>query len=189
MVLYDSNIVAFFMLQNIRTSPSYIGTSIAVIVGGGMSLVLPNLTIEFLLSGVSTQALIPVAFDHYRDAFSMIYLIFAHSRLAMSSDNASSVVTYTSISSNSNRPLWGIPLVNAGELPEMDPYEEDDSIDYPDEPEDDEEDPEEDLKEDHTDYPTDGEDGDDEPSDDDDNDNDTDDKDEEPTEDEERRST
>ncbi|GKE61547.1 hypothetical protein Tco_1511914, partial [Tanacetum coccineum] len=44
--------------------------------------------------------------------------------LAMSSDNASSVVTYTSISSDSNGPLWGIPLVNAGELPEMDPYEE-----------------------------------------------------------------
>ncbi|GKC08733.1 hypothetical protein Tco_1000343 [Tanacetum coccineum] len=42
----------------------------------------------------------------------------------MSSDNASSAVTYTSISSNSNGPSWGIPLVNAGELPEMDPYEE-----------------------------------------------------------------
>ncbi|GKB72908.1 hypothetical protein Tco_0934320 [Tanacetum coccineum] len=45
-------------------------------------------------------------------------------RLAMSPDNASSAVTYTSISSYSNRPSWGIPLVNAGELPEMDPYEE-----------------------------------------------------------------
>ncbi|GKE39950.1 hypothetical protein Tco_1463355, partial [Tanacetum coccineum] len=44
--------------------------------------------------------------------------------LAMSSDNASSAVTYTSISSDSNGPLWGIPLVNAGKLPEMDPYEE-----------------------------------------------------------------
>ncbi|GKG12050.1 hypothetical protein Tco_0346287 [Tanacetum coccineum] len=43
----------------------------------------------------------------------------------MSSDNASSAVTYTSISSDSNRPSsWGIPLVNAGELLEMDPYEE-----------------------------------------------------------------
>ncbi|GKB88605.1 hypothetical protein Tco_0960877 [Tanacetum coccineum] len=42
----------------------------------------------------------------------------------MSSDNASSAVTYTSISSDSNGPSWGIPLVNAGELPEMDPYEE-----------------------------------------------------------------
>ncbi|GKE65289.1 hypothetical protein Tco_1519450, partial [Tanacetum coccineum] len=44
---------------------------------------------------------------------------------AMSSDNASSTVTYTSVSSDSNRPSsWGIPLVNAGEIPDMDPYEE-----------------------------------------------------------------
>ncbi|GKA57816.1 putative reverse transcriptase domain-containing protein [Tanacetum coccineum] len=43
----------------------------------------------------------------------------------MSSDNASSAVTYTSVSSDSNGPAsWGIPLVNAGELPKMDPYEE-----------------------------------------------------------------
>ncbi|GJV06303.1 hypothetical protein Tco_1343959 [Tanacetum coccineum] len=42
----------------------------------------------------------------------------------MSSDNASSAVTYTSISSDSNGLSWGIPLVNAGELPEIDPYEE-----------------------------------------------------------------
>ncbi|GJZ99812.1 hypothetical protein Tco_0672363, partial [Tanacetum coccineum] len=43
----------------------------------------------------------------------------------MSSDNASSAVTYTSVSSDSNRPLsWGIPLTNAGEIPEMDQYEE-----------------------------------------------------------------
>ncbi|GJX25486.1 hypothetical protein Tco_0231782 [Tanacetum coccineum] len=41
----------------------------------------------------------------------------------MSSDNASFSVTYTSISSDSNGPSWGIPLVNACELPEMDPYE------------------------------------------------------------------
>ncbi|GJU27052.1 hypothetical protein Tco_1165673 [Tanacetum coccineum] len=126
-------------------------------------------------------------------------------RFAMSSDNASSVVTYTSVSSNSNGPSsWGIPLVNAGELLKMDPYEEvaqqgqahplspayvpdpmeldehvedqpyaddasltaesprhiadlesmeEDSIDYPDEPEDDDEDPEED----HTNDPADGE--------------------------------
>nr|GEY06669.1 reverse transcriptase domain-containing protein [Tanacetum cinerariifolium] len=33
-------------------------------------------------------------------------------------------VTYTSISSNLDGPSWGIPLMNAGELPEMDPYEE-----------------------------------------------------------------
>ncbi|GKF51382.1 hypothetical protein Tco_0147849, partial [Tanacetum coccineum] len=39
-------------------------------------------------------------------------------------DNTSSVVTYTSISSNSDGPSWGIPLVNAGEISEMDPYEE-----------------------------------------------------------------
>ncbi|GKD61050.1 hypothetical protein Tco_1298559 [Tanacetum coccineum] len=46
-------------------------------------------------------------------------------RFAMSSDNASYAVTYTSISSDSNEPSsWGIPLVNAGELPEIDPYDE-----------------------------------------------------------------
>ncbi|GKE79151.1 hypothetical protein Tco_1545271 [Tanacetum coccineum] len=130
----------------------------------------------------------------------------------MSSDNASSAVTYTSISSDSNKLSWGIQLVNAGELLEMDPYEkvedqpyadnasataespghiadselmEEDSIDYPNEPQDDDEDLEEDPKEDHIDYPTDGEDGNDEPSDDDDDDDDIDDEDEEPTEDEE----
>ncbi|GJT03390.1 hypothetical protein Tco_0824559 [Tanacetum coccineum] len=43
----------------------------------------------------------------------------------MSSDNASSTVTYTSVSSDSNRPSSiGIPLMNAGEIPDMDPYEE-----------------------------------------------------------------
>ncbi|GKB62237.1 hypothetical protein Tco_0918423, partial [Tanacetum coccineum] len=43
----------------------------------------------------------------------------------MSSDNASSAVTYTFVSSDSNGPpSWGIPLVNAGELSKMDPYEE-----------------------------------------------------------------
>ncbi|GKE35958.1 hypothetical protein Tco_1455280 [Tanacetum coccineum] len=42
----------------------------------------------------------------------------------MSSDNASSAVTYTSISSDSDGPSWGIPLMNAGKHPEMDPYEE-----------------------------------------------------------------
>ncbi|GJR48019.1 hypothetical protein Tco_1316122 [Tanacetum coccineum] len=46
-------------------------------------------------------------------------------RFSMSSDNASSTVTYTSVSSDSNGPsLWGIPLVNAGEIPKMIPYEE-----------------------------------------------------------------
>ncbi|GKD84754.1 hypothetical protein Tco_1355908, partial [Tanacetum coccineum] len=44
---------------------------------------------------------------------------------AMSSDNASSADTYTFISSDSKEPAsWGIPLVNAGELSEMNPYEE-----------------------------------------------------------------
>ncbi|GJT28325.1 putative reverse transcriptase domain-containing protein [Tanacetum coccineum] len=43
----------------------------------------------------------------------------------MSSDNASSAVTYMSISSDSNGPSsWGIPLENAGEILEMDPYDE-----------------------------------------------------------------
>nr|GEY01941.1 hypothetical protein [Tanacetum cinerariifolium] len=42
----------------------------------------------------------------------------------MSSDNAQSAVTYTSISSDSDGPSWGIPLINAGEFPKMDPYEE-----------------------------------------------------------------
>ncbi|GJT04357.1 hypothetical protein Tco_0838819 [Tanacetum coccineum] len=43
----------------------------------------------------------------------------------MCSDNASSAVTYMSVSSDSNGPSsWGIPLVNVGELPDMDPYEE-----------------------------------------------------------------
>ncbi|GKE42637.1 hypothetical protein Tco_1469921 [Tanacetum coccineum] len=42
----------------------------------------------------------------------------------MSSDNALSAVTYTSISSDSNGPSWGIPLVNVGEIMEMDHYEE-----------------------------------------------------------------
>ncbi|GKD67583.1 hypothetical protein Tco_1321673 [Tanacetum coccineum] len=43
----------------------------------------------------------------------------------MSSDNASSSVTYTSVSSYSNGPSsWGIPVVNVGEIPKMDPYEE-----------------------------------------------------------------
>ncbi|GKC84657.1 hypothetical protein Tco_1140374, partial [Tanacetum coccineum] len=43
----------------------------------------------------------------------------------MSSNNASPTVTYTSVSYDSNGPSsWGIPLVNAGEIPKMDPYEE-----------------------------------------------------------------
>ncbi|GJY79272.1 hypothetical protein Tco_0485073 [Tanacetum coccineum] len=43
----------------------------------------------------------------------------------MSLDNASSAVTYTFISFDSNGPSsWGIPLENAGKILEMDPYEE-----------------------------------------------------------------
>nr|GEV88563.1 hypothetical protein [Tanacetum cinerariifolium] len=42
----------------------------------------------------------------------------------MSSDNAQSAVTYMSISSDLDRPSWGIPLMNASEFSEMDPYEE-----------------------------------------------------------------
>nr|GEV49726.1 hypothetical protein [Tanacetum cinerariifolium] len=74
----------------------------------------------------------------------------------MSSDNAQSAVTYTSISSDSDRPSWGIPLMNAGEFPKMDPYEEvaqqgtleynapsDDDIQVEDDDEDLEEDPSE----------------------------------------------
>ncbi|GJW25714.1 hypothetical protein Tco_0039525 [Tanacetum coccineum] len=43
----------------------------------------------------------------------------------MSSNNASSTVTYTSVSFDSNGPSsWGIPLENAGEILDMDPYKE-----------------------------------------------------------------
>nr|GEV92621.1 hypothetical protein [Tanacetum cinerariifolium] len=42
----------------------------------------------------------------------------------MSSDNAQSAVTYTSISSDLDGPSWGIPLMNADEFPKMDPYKE-----------------------------------------------------------------
>ncbi|GJX66184.1 hypothetical protein Tco_0300527 [Tanacetum coccineum] len=66
----------------------------------------------------------------------------------MSSDNATSAVTYTSISSNSDGPSWGILLMDAGELPEMDPYEESWPTREHD-PEDDDEDPEEDPSEEH----------------------------------------
>nr|GEU76106.1 putative reverse transcriptase domain-containing protein [Tanacetum cinerariifolium] len=62
----------------------------------------------------------------------------------MSSENAQSEVTYTSISSNLDGPSWGIPLTNAGELSEMDLYEE-----VAQQRQDDDEDPEEDLSEEH----------------------------------------
>ncbi|GKE44550.1 hypothetical protein Tco_1471834, partial [Tanacetum coccineum] len=102
---------------------------------------------------------------------------------AMSLDNASSTVTYTSVSSDSNRPSsWGIPLVNAGEISEMDPYEEIEDQPYADDASLTAESPgyiadsdsmEEDTDADSIDYP-------DEPDDD-----DEDEEDEEPTEDEE----
>nr|GFC43054.1 hypothetical protein [Tanacetum cinerariifolium] len=44
--------------------------------------------------------------------------------LAMSSDNAQFAVTYTFISSDLDGPLSGNPLMNAGELSKIDPYEE-----------------------------------------------------------------
>ncbi|GKA85900.1 hypothetical protein Tco_0807554 [Tanacetum coccineum] len=42
----------------------------------------------------------------------------------MSADDASSAVTYTSISSDLDGPSWGIPFMDPSELPEMDPYED-----------------------------------------------------------------
>ncbi|GKC13161.1 hypothetical protein Tco_1009943, partial [Tanacetum coccineum] len=55
--------------------------------------------------------------------FRIHYLIsVSEPRFAMSSDNTSSTVTYTSVSSDLNGPSsWGIPLVNASEIPDMDP--------------------------------------------------------------------
>ncbi|GJZ10103.1 hypothetical protein Tco_0544862, partial [Tanacetum coccineum] len=118
--------------------------------------------------------------------------------LAMSSDYALSVVTYTSVSSDSNRPSWGIPLVNVGKLPEIDTYEEVaqqgqapplSHAYVPDPMELDEHVPVYVPEPEHPEYhvPTDDDiqDGDGEPSDDNDDDDDTDDEDEEPTEDEE----
>ncbi|GJR00165.1 putative reverse transcriptase domain-containing protein, partial [Tanacetum coccineum] len=62
----------------------------------------------------------------HEDKFKQKYphLFTKTASLAMSSDNTSSAVTYMSISSDSNGTSWGIPLVNADELSEMDPYEE-----------------------------------------------------------------
>nr|GEW11856.1 hypothetical protein [Tanacetum cinerariifolium] len=62
------------------------------------------------------------------------------SKLAMSLDNAQFAVSYTSISSDSDGPLWGIPLINAGSR--GDPSKEH-------EPEDEDEDIEEDPNEEH----------------------------------------
>nr|GEW88872.1 hypothetical protein [Tanacetum cinerariifolium] len=81
----------------------------------------------------------------------------------MSSDNAQSTVTYTSISSNSDGPSWGIPLMNVDpmELDEHAPvyvpepqhleYQAppDDGIQVEDDDDDPKEDPEEDPSEEH----------------------------------------
>nr|GEU65524.1 hypothetical protein [Tanacetum cinerariifolium] len=64
--------------------------------------------------------------------------------LAMSSNNAQFAVTYTSISSNSDRPSWGIPLMNGDKFLEMDLYEE-----FKGDDKDPEENPEEDPSEEH----------------------------------------
>ncbi|GKE28478.1 hypothetical protein Tco_1443862 [Tanacetum coccineum] len=40
------------------------------------------------------------------------------------SDSEHSTVSYTSVSSDSDPSAWGIPLMDADEIPEMDPYEE-----------------------------------------------------------------
>ncbi|GKC81900.1 hypothetical protein Tco_1137617 [Tanacetum coccineum] len=54
----------------------------------------------------------------------------------MSSNDASSTVTYTFVSSGSSEPsAWGIPLVNAGEIPNGDPYEEHVPLYVPEHPE------------------------------------------------------
>nr|GEY39256.1 hypothetical protein [Tanacetum cinerariifolium] len=63
----------------------------------------------------------------------------------MSSDNAQAAVTYTSISSDSDGPSWGIPLMNVGEFLEIDPYED---VSKQGQVEGDDEDPEENLEED-----------------------------------------
>ncbi|GJS04365.1 hypothetical protein Tco_0320873 [Tanacetum coccineum] len=62
--------------------------------------------------------------DQFKQNYPHLFTKTAPS-FAMSSNNASSTVTYTSVSSDSNGPSsWGIPLENAGEIPDMDPYEE-----------------------------------------------------------------
>nr|GFB22981.1 hypothetical protein [Tanacetum cinerariifolium] len=63
----------------------------------------------------------------------------------MSSDNAQAAVTYTSISSNSDGPSWGIPLMNVGEFLEIGPYED---VSKQGQVKGDDKDPEENLEED-----------------------------------------
>nr|GFB82977.1 hypothetical protein [Tanacetum cinerariifolium] len=67
----------------------------------------------------------------------------------MSSDNAQSTVTCTSMSSNSDGPSWGIPLMNADPMELDDHAPPDDDIQVEDDDDDPEEDPEEDPSEEH----------------------------------------
>nr|GEV50742.1 hypothetical protein [Tanacetum cinerariifolium] len=67
----------------------------------------------------------------------------------MSSDNAQSAVTYTSISSDSNGPSWGIPLMNFVHVLEPKHLEYHAPSDKDIQVEDDNEDPEEDPSEEH----------------------------------------
>nr|GEX72710.1 hypothetical protein [Tanacetum cinerariifolium] len=67
-------------------------------------------------------------------------------RLAMSSNNAQSTVTYTSRSFGLDGPSWGILLINVGDFPKIDPYEK---VSQQGHVEDDEEDPEEDPSKEH----------------------------------------
>ncbi|GJX22010.1 retrovirus-related pol polyprotein from transposon TNT 1-94 [Tanacetum coccineum] len=64
--------------------------------------------------------------DHVYKLKKALYgLKHAPKAFSMSSNNASSAVTYTSVSSNSNGPSsWGISLENSREIPKIDPYEE-----------------------------------------------------------------
>ncbi|GKB00237.1 putative reverse transcriptase domain-containing protein, partial [Tanacetum coccineum] len=69
------------------------------------------------------KAVLGIAFNETKDL--AVLSLRTNRKFAMSSNNASSTVTYTSVSSDSNGPSsWGIPLVNAGEIPKMIPYEE-----------------------------------------------------------------
>ncbi|GJV00239.1 putative reverse transcriptase domain-containing protein [Tanacetum coccineum] len=170
-----SSVVAFF--TNISVLYCYdwqsiggIYASLLLILYFFIGLSVPSAFVLWIMREVPPSMTISVADSvalFSRAPFTLLasYSLLPHylikvSLLAMSSDNASSAVTYTSVSSDSNGPSWGIPLVNADELPEMDPYKEstgyiadlnsmeEDSIDYPDKPEDDYEDPEEDDNED-----------------------------------------
>nr|GEY39368.1 reverse transcriptase domain-containing protein [Tanacetum cinerariifolium] len=65
-------------------------------------------------SRVADKVCIVFACTIYLDRSVHLTTLFSHK----------SAVTYTSISSDSDGPSWGIPLINTGEFLEMDPYEE-----------------------------------------------------------------